>query len=129
MARILLATFGSYGDVNPTLVLGRALRARGHEAVVATLPGFRGDIEGAGLGFVPMGPDIDPEDTALIRRVMDPRTGSEAVVRELVLPGLRDATPSSRRPPPGPTSSSPTSSPSRSRSSRRSAPINWPRAT
>lgn len=91
MARILLATFGSYGDVNPTLVLGRALRARGHEAVVATLPGFRGDIEGAGLGFVPMGPDIDPEDTALIRRVMDPRTGSEAVVRELVLPGLRDA--------------------------------------
>jgi len=91
MARILLTTFGSYGDLNPYLALGVALRARGHEAVLATHEGYRPDVEGAGLRFAPVPPDIDPGDTALLRRVMDPRRGSETVVRELVAPGIREA--------------------------------------
>jgi len=35
MPRIVLATFGSYGDVFPFLALGCGLRARGHEVCVA----------------------------------------------------------------------------------------------
>ncbi len=91
MARILLSTFGSYGDLNPYLALGAALRARGHDAILATHEGYRADVEGAGLGFAPVPPDIVPSDTALLRRVMDPRRGSEVVVRDLAVPAIREA--------------------------------------
>lgn len=91
MARIILATFGSYGDLNPFLALGLELKRRGHEAVIAASEGYRRDVEGAGLGFAPVRPDIDRADLALFGRALDRFRGPEVIIRELVLPHLRSA--------------------------------------
>jgi len=91
VARILLATFGSYGDLNPYLALGLALRARGHEAILATVTSYRRDIEGAGLRFAAVRPEVDSADEGLIRRILDARTGPQTVIREVVMPSVRDS--------------------------------------
>ena len=90
-ARIVITTFGSHGDVHPYLALGRALRARGHQAVLATSEFYRAMVEHAGLGFHATRPDIDPTDSALVSRIMDPWRGTEVIIGELVMPQLAAA--------------------------------------
>jgi UDP:flavonoid glycosyltransferase YjiC (YdhE family) len=46
-------------------------------------------VEDAGVEFAPLRPDVDPNATATIRRVMDAKHGSEVVIRELLVPALR----------------------------------------
>jgi rhamnosyltransferase subunit B len=89
--RIVIATWGSHGDLNPALGLAVGLRDRGHDAAVATIPLYRPDVERVGIGFHPVGPDIDPDDTAFIARVMDPRKGSEFLFRQVLMPALAAA--------------------------------------
>jgi UDP:flavonoid glycosyltransferase YjiC (YdhE family) len=55
MAHYLLTPFGSAGDVNPFLWLGRLLQARGHDVEVITTPMFQGFTENLGLPFSVMG--------------------------------------------------------------------------
>lgn len=43
------------GHLNPMLTLGRALAARGHQVGIVSYPRVRGQIERAGLGFLPIG--------------------------------------------------------------------------
>ncbi|HEV2106507.1 MAG TPA: glycosyltransferase, partial [Candidatus Eisenbacteria bacterium] len=91
MARIVLTTFGSLGDLHPFVAIGRALAARGHAASLATHASYRERVETAGLGFHPVRPDFpDFGDLAeAMRGAMDARRGSEFVARRLVLPHLR----------------------------------------
>lgn len=49
--RIVLLTIGSRGDVQPFVVLGVELKARGHEVVLAAGAEFRSMADRAGLGF------------------------------------------------------------------------------
>jgi rhamnosyltransferase subunit B len=90
-ARIVLATAGSFGDLFPTLGLALELSRRGHIPVIATSPHYRSLIEGERIGFHPVRPDLDPFDPKILARAMDPHKGSEAVVRELVVPALRES--------------------------------------
>src|SRR5262249_28334659 len=60
-----------------------------HAPVLATCSYHRQTVEAAGIEFHPMRPDVDPGDVDLIRRVMDPRRGSEVVVRELTAAAVR----------------------------------------
>jgi rhamnosyltransferase subunit B len=55
MSHFLLTPFGSAGDVNPFIWMGRLLQARGHEVELITAPMFREMVEGAGLPFLPLG--------------------------------------------------------------------------
>jgi rhamnosyltransferase subunit B len=89
MARILIHTFGSAGDVNPYIGLALALQRRGHRPLLAMSSLFRESIEAAGLELHAVRPDIDLGDTGLLRRVMDPARGTETIFAELVLPNLR----------------------------------------
>jgi UDP:flavonoid glycosyltransferase YjiC (YdhE family) len=89
--RIVIATTGSYGDVNPYIGLSVALIQRGHEPVIATSAFYREAIEREGIGFHPVGPEFDPKDPELLRRVMDPKRGTEFILRDLVFPHLREA--------------------------------------
>ncbi len=89
--RIVITSFGSFGDIYPYLGLARRLTQRGHELVFATSASYRSLIEGEGVAFCPVRPDIDLEDRALLRRVMEPTHGPEILVRELLLPHLRQA--------------------------------------
>ena len=56
--RIFLAAMGSRGDVQPILALGRALRAKGHEATVGAGPDFADWVAELGLPFVPSGQGV-----------------------------------------------------------------------
>lgn len=89
MARILLATFGSHGDLNPFLALGLELKARGHAVVVAAAPSYKADVERLGLEHAPMRPDLDQGDVKTLERALDPRWGAEVIVRELLMPVIR----------------------------------------
>lgn len=89
--RIVIATWGSHGDLNPALGLAVGLRDRGHDAVVATIPLYQADVERAGVEFHPVRPDIDPDDSAFIARVMDRYKGTEFLFRQVLMPALTDA--------------------------------------
>jgi UDP:flavonoid glycosyltransferase YjiC (YdhE family) len=84
--RIVLTTFGSLGDLHPYIAVALGLKARGHEAVIATSGYYRQKVEALGIGFRSVRPDhTDPEaEPELMRRVMDRRTGSEFVIREFM---------------------------------------------
>lgn len=91
--RIVLATFGSLGDLNPFIAVARELRARGHEPVLATSACHRERVERQGVAFHAVRPDLiefegEPER---FRVLMDRKTGSEHVVRDIFMAHLRDS--------------------------------------
>lgn len=88
--RVLLASWGSYGDLNPFLGLALGLRARGHEPVLATLEAYREHVEREGIAFAPLRPFVSLDDHETVARIMDPARGSEFLLRELILPRVRD---------------------------------------
>jgi rhamnosyltransferase subunit B len=90
MARIVLSTMGSLGDLHPKIAIGLELKRRGHEIVVNTWEGYREKIETLGFEFYPMRPDIDQSDRALLAELLHPRKGPETLIRELVFPNLRE---------------------------------------
>jgi hypothetical protein len=90
-ARIVLASWGSYGDLFPYLGLAIRLKALGHSPVLATCPYYRPLIEAEGIEFRPLRPDVDPSATSLIHRIMDPARGSEFIIRDLLVPAIDDA--------------------------------------
>lgn len=55
--KIVLATFGSAGDLNPMIAVALHLKAAGFSPVIATTETFRGTIEREGLGFWPVRPN------------------------------------------------------------------------
>jgi rhamnosyltransferase subunit B len=83
MARLLFTTFGSYGDLFPYLAVGTELRRRGHHVAIATSTLFREQVEREGLGFHAVRPDVSFDDREMIAYVMDPRRGSERLIRYL----------------------------------------------
>jgi rhamnosyltransferase subunit B len=91
MAKILISTFGSFGDVDPYLGLAVALKERGHRPAIATAEYYRAYIEGEGVDFHPLRPHIDPSDREALTRIMDPRRGTEYLLREMLFPTIRDS--------------------------------------
>jgi UDP:flavonoid glycosyltransferase YjiC (YdhE family) len=91
VARIVLSTFGSLGDVHPYIALGLGLRERGHRVALATHGYYRSKIEEEGLDFFPLRPDADPDDRELLALAMDVKKGPEKVLRDIVLPALRES--------------------------------------
>lgn len=90
-ARILIASWGSYGDVYPYIGLARAVQSLGHTVTLA-LPGYyRMLVEREGLAFRPVAPDVDPTDRAAIARALDPVKGPEEIVCRWVMPALRQS--------------------------------------
>ena len=89
MARIVLACWGSYGDSFPYLAIATELKARGHAPVIASCPYYQGLVEREGFEFRPLRPDVQPDDTALLARIMDPQRGSEVIIRELIVASLQ----------------------------------------
>lgn len=86
--RIVLTSFGSFGDVNPYLGLGRVLRARGHEVRLAVPAAYRGMVEREDLEHFAVRPDLDIHDRAFAARIMDPVHGTDVTFGEVLLPNL-----------------------------------------
>lgn len=93
MARVVLTTWGSLGDLHPFLALAIELKRRGHTAVVATLSSWRDNVERAGIEFHPVRPDITPDDPAareIVRKILDARGGSEYLFTRVFGPHIGD---------------------------------------
>ncbi|HEX8638369.1 MAG TPA: glycosyltransferase, partial [Pyrinomonadaceae bacterium] len=87
--KIVLSTFGSLGDTHPKIALALELRRRGHEITFALMEAYREKIEMLDFRFVQMRPNFDPEDRELARRVMDAKSGTERLLKEIILPNVR----------------------------------------
>ena len=92
--RIVLSTFGSFGDVHPYVAIALELKARGHTPVIATSEVYREKMAAQEIEFVSVRPDMpsydQPDELAeLVEALMDPRRGSERVM-QLLLPHMRD---------------------------------------
>jgi UDP:flavonoid glycosyltransferase YjiC (YdhE family) len=91
--RIVLATFGSPGDLYPFLAIGAELRDRGHQTIVATSALYRDHLAAAGLEFAPVRPDRSPtqQDPDFLDRVIRDRANPAAVFSAMFLPSLRES--------------------------------------
>src|SRR5262245_12358959 len=87
--RIVFCTFGSIGDIYPFIAIALELKRRGHTPVIATTPIYQKLIEAEDIAFYSVRPDIDINDSAILRRAMDRRTGGRYIICELLLPALR----------------------------------------
>ena len=89
--RIVLATFGSLGDLHPYIAVALGLKARGHDVVLATSEFYRAKIQALGIGFHAVRPDLPDFDAnpGLAAHLMDLRKGTERILLELVFPALR----------------------------------------
>jgi UDP:flavonoid glycosyltransferase YjiC (YdhE family) len=91
--RIVLATFGSLGDLHPILAVALGLKERGHRPVLVTQVEHKAKVDAAGVEFAPLRPALDDlgERNELLRRIMDQRTGPEFIIRQVVMPHVRAA--------------------------------------
>ncbi len=88
--RIVLSTFGSYGDVHPYIAIALELKARGHSPLVATSEVYREKLDAAGIDFHPVRPNMpsydQPEELIkLAEDLIDPFSGTEKVVELFTL--------------------------------------------
>src|ERR1051326_5507335 len=91
--RVVLSTFGSFGDVHPYIAIALELKLRGHDPLIATSEVYREKMAAAGIEFHPVRPEVpsydQPEVLAdLIARAMDPKTGGEVVADMVLSPPL-----------------------------------------
>jgi UDP:flavonoid glycosyltransferase YjiC (YdhE family) len=89
MAKIVLAAFGSLGDLHPVIALGLELRRRGHETTIAAMDYYREKIELTGLPFASMAPHMDVDDKERIKELMHESKGPENIIRGIIMPSLR----------------------------------------
>ena len=92
--RIVLSTFGSFGDIHPYVAIALELKSRGHQPVIATSEVYREKMDVAGIEFVPIRPDMpsydEPDElTKLSADLIDQKTGTEKVM-ELFTGSLRE---------------------------------------
>jgi rhamnosyltransferase subunit B len=92
--RIVLSTFGSFGDIHPYIAIALELKARGHSPVIATSEVYREKMDALGLEFHPVRPDIpsydNPEELSrLSEELIEPRGGTEKVI-ELFTPHISE---------------------------------------
>ncbi|MFO0891086.1 MAG: glycosyltransferase [Isosphaeraceae bacterium] len=90
--RVLLTAVGSLGDLHPYIAIALGLKARGHEAIVATSACYRQKVEALGLGYRVLRPDSPSvTDPVVMPHFMHPRWGTARSIREYLLPVLRES--------------------------------------
>jgi rhamnosyltransferase subunit B len=91
MSKIVITTIGSLGDLHPQIAIALELRKRGHNIVFAAQSGYQAKIEALGFEFHRLRPDSSAmEDPQEMARMMDLKTGSEYIIRQWLMPNLRD---------------------------------------
>lgn len=74
MARIVITTFGSSGDLNPFIAIGLGLRARGHEVIYAVEDIFRPPLEALGFSVARLTGDSEAALAPYQRRMFGKTT-------------------------------------------------------
>src|SRR5688572_18678160 len=94
MKKIIISTFGSFGDVHPYVAIALELKRRGHRVVIATSEGYREKTDALGLELHPVPPDMPtydrPEEVErMVAELVDTKKGPERVFERFVNPHLR----------------------------------------
>lgn len=90
--RIVLATFGSLGDLYPYMALAQELQSRGYSPSIASCEQYQQTLETAGIEFHPLRPNglpQDPNEAEFISMMMDSQRGVEYIINYLLMPYLR----------------------------------------
>jgi len=92
--KIVLSTFGSFGDIHPYIAIALELKARGHSVVIATSEVYREKMDALGIELHRVRPDLpsydEPDELSRLSiELMKPRGGTEKVI-ELLTPNLRE---------------------------------------
>jgi UDP:flavonoid glycosyltransferase YjiC (YdhE family) len=88
MAKIILATFGSLGDLHPMVALGLELKRRGHHIKFASMEFYREKVETLGFEYAAMSPHLSPNDVANMPELVDARKGTERILRDIIIAGV-----------------------------------------
>ncbi len=93
MAKIVLNTFGSFGDLHPFLALALELKRRGHRPFVATSAVYRDKIEGESIDFHPVRPDVGEflDKPELLEKLWDSRRATQFLIRDYLAPQIRNS--------------------------------------
>ena len=92
MAHVLLVSWGSFGDINPFIGLGRQLRARGHRTTLIANQYFEPIARSEGLDFAPMGSADAYYESSRDPDFWNPQMAGIALTRHVVksvLQGIR----------------------------------------
>ncbi|OBJ89263.1 glycosyltransferase [Mycobacterium sp. 1245852.3] len=84
--KIVLAGYGSRGDVEPCVAVARELRGRGHDVVIAVPPDRLDVAESVGLAAVAYGPDSREQinmATTFVRNVQNPMSALPQVIERV----------------------------------------------
>ena len=87
--RIVLTTFGSYGDIHPYLAIAAELSSRGHHPVIATSELYREKLVAGDSTLFRSRPHIPPpqeQDPVMMEKVMNPKSGSGLLLNEMLFP-------------------------------------------
>jgi len=90
MAKIVLNTFGSFGDLHPYLAIAIELLRRGHQPLIATSEVYRVKVEAEGIAFAPVRPDVGElmNQPAFLQKLWDPKHGSKNLLRDYLMPNV-----------------------------------------
>ncbi len=92
MARIIVTSFGSAGDINPFVALGLGLRERGHDVRFAVEERFRPQIEDAGIAVHHLTGDSEAALAPYAHHMFGkstPFVSLKYIVEQYILPTLR----------------------------------------
>ena len=89
--RIVVATWGSLGDLHPYLSIAVELKRRGHQVLVAANAPYKTKVEALGLEFAALGPEVPEGAQArrIIEQAMHPWRGSQWLFQEFLDPYSR----------------------------------------
>src|SRR6185436_13616608 len=87
--RIVISTFGSFGDIHPYIAIALELKARGHHPVIATSEVYREKMQAVGIELVPVRPDFpsyeQPEElAALVEQGMSQKRGPDVIANYIL---------------------------------------------
>ncbi len=90
--KIVLTTWGSFGDLHPYIAVAVELKRRGARPMIATSLYYQAKIEAEGIDFHALRPDLPPPEDApeLVRQTLKGRAGARYLFESLLMPHLRE---------------------------------------
>ena len=92
VARVVLATMGSWGDIFPVIGLARGLTAARHDVQITASAAYEQLVRAEGLGFASVGPPLSFADYAADPKILSGRLGGFAgfahLFRRFIFPVL-----------------------------------------
>ncbi len=90
--RIVFTPWGSLGDLHPYLAVALEMRQRGHKVTIATSEIYREKVEGEGLGFHGVRPDMSAylRHPEFVAKAMSAFKGPEYLFRTMLMPSIED---------------------------------------